>query len=97
MKAIGDTTFQVYNAANATNSVVDAVYTLTGNNDTAKFTLALFDGSNTFFIANQSVSTSNTTYVRTNDTYLLANNNSIRIASDKSYALSALLTFVEEV
>ena len=97
LKAIGDTTFQVYNAANATNSVVDAVYTLTGNNDTAKFTLALFDGSNTFFIANQSVSTSNTTYVRTNDTYLLANNNSIRIASDKPYALSALLTFVEEV
>ena len=97
LKAIGDTIFQVYNAANATNSVVDAVYTLTGNNDTAKFTLALFDGSNTFFIANQSVSTSNTTYVRTNDTYLLANNNSIRIASDKPYALSALLTFVEEV
>jgi len=97
LKSTSGNVFQIYNAANATNSVVDAVYAVTGNNDIAKFTLALFDGSNTFFIANQSISTSNTTYIRTNDTYLLANNNSVRIASDKSNALSALLTIVEEV
>ena len=97
LKSTGDIVFQVYNAANATNSAVDAVYSITGNNDIAKFTLALFDGSNTFFIANQSFSTSNATYVRTNDTYLLANNGSIKIASDKTNALSALITIVEEV
>jgi hypothetical protein len=97
LKSTGDIVFQVYNAANATNSAVDAVYSITGNNDIAKFTLALFDGSNTFFIANQSLSTSNATYVRTNDTYLIANNGSIRIATDKTNALSALLTIVEEV
>jgi len=97
LKSTGDIVFQVYNAANATNSAVDAVYSITGNNDIAKFTLALFDGSNTFFIANQTFSTSNATYVRTNDTYLLANNNSIKIASDKTNALSALITIVEEV
>jgi hypothetical protein len=97
LKSTGDIVFQVYNAANATNSAVDAVYSITGNNDIAKFTLALFDGSNTFFIANQSLSTSNATYVRTNDTYLLANNGSIKIATDKTNALSALITIVEEV
>lgn len=96
VKQVGSTTVEVYNAANSTNAFVDAVYTITGPNDVAKLSMSITDGSNTFFIANQMISTGNTTFIRTNDAYLLGNGASISVYADKPYALSALLSIVEE-
>lgn len=92
VKQTGTTSMQIFNANSIGNT-----YTITTPTDSARFTLALLSGSNTFFIANQMVSTSNTTNIRTNDTYLIANGASIRISADKPNALTAMLSIVEEV
>lgn len=96
LKRMNDTTVEVYNAANSTNAVTDAVYTITGPTDRAKATITITSGSNTFFVANQTISASNTTFVRINDSYLLGNGNYIQVYADKPYALSAMLNIVEE-
>ena len=90
-KLLDDVTFQVYSTAN-----VGDVYTVITSNDTARLSLAITSGGNTFYIANQVISTSNSTFVRTNDTYLLANGASVGISADKRFALTAMLSIVEE-
>jgi hypothetical protein len=75
----------------------DAVYTQSGPNDTVKFFASIYDGTNDFFInPGQSVlSTENAAY-RSNDTYMVPNNYSLKLRCDTQNSLHSLVTIIEE-
>ena len=76
---------------------VDALYTQAGVNDTVQFYANLFDGTNEFPLnPGQTMSSNDTASYRSNDTYFIPNNYSLRLRADTPNSLHSLVTLVEE-
>jgi hypothetical protein len=76
---------------------VDALYTQAGPNDIVRFFAILFDGTNEFSInPGQTLLSTDIAAYRSNDTYIIPNNYSLRLRADTANSLHTLVTVVEE-
>lgn len=78
---------------------IDAIYTVTGDKETAYMTITINDGTNDFLLTpklGQAISTASTTNQRTTDAYFIPPTYSVKIKSSISGGVSSMLSIVEE-